>query len=65
MKNFKSQIYAYRYENISIHGDGHLEGQGQKWWDFMKVYLRISKSTISGRRYSEGKMLNFDKRHLH
>jgi polygalacturonase len=33
--NFKSQIYAYRCENISIRGDGHLEGQGKKWWDFL------------------------------
>jgi hypothetical protein len=36
VKNFKSQIYAYRCENIAIRGDGHLEGQGQKWWDFMR-----------------------------
>jgi polygalacturonase len=36
VKNFKSQIYAYKCENISIRGDGHLEGQGQKWWDFMR-----------------------------
>ena len=36
LKNFKSQIYAYRCENISIRGDGHLDGQGQKWWDFMR-----------------------------
>ncbi len=36
VKNFKSQIYAYRCENISIRGDGHLEGQGQKWWDFLR-----------------------------
>jgi hypothetical protein len=36
VKNFKSQIYAYRCENISIRGDGHLEGQGQKWWDFLE-----------------------------
>ena len=35
VKNFKSQIYAYQCENIAIKGDGHLEGQGQKWWDFM------------------------------
>ena len=35
VKNFKSQIYAYRCENISIRGRGHLEGQGKKWWDFM------------------------------
>jgi hypothetical protein len=34
--NFKSQIYAYKCENISIRGDGHLEGQGQKWWDFLE-----------------------------
>ncbi len=36
VKNFKSQIYAYKCENISIRGDGHLEGQGKKWWDFMQ-----------------------------
>lgn len=36
VKNFKSQIYAYQCENISIRGDGHLEGQGKKWWDFMR-----------------------------
>ncbi|MGB8489512.1 MAG: glycoside hydrolase family 28 protein, partial [Bacteroidales bacterium] len=36
VKNFKSQIYAYRCENISIKGDGHFEGQGGKWWDFMR-----------------------------
>jgi polygalacturonase len=36
VKNFKSQIYAYRCNNIAIRGDGHLEGQGQKWWDFMR-----------------------------
>jgi len=36
VKNFKSQIYAYRCQNISIRGDGHLDGQGQKWWDFMR-----------------------------
>jgi len=36
VKNFKSQIYAYQCENIAIRGDGHLEGQGKKWWDFMR-----------------------------
>jgi polygalacturonase len=35
VKNFKSQIYAYQCENISIRGRGHLDGQGKKWWDFM------------------------------
>jgi polygalacturonase len=36
VRNFKSQIYAYQCENISIRGDGHFEGQGKKWWDFMR-----------------------------
>jgi polygalacturonase len=36
LKNFKSQIYAYKCENIAIKGGGHLEGQGQKWWNFMR-----------------------------
>jgi polygalacturonase len=36
VQNFKSQIYAYQCENISIRGDGHFEGQGRKWWDFMR-----------------------------
>ncbi len=36
VKNFKSQIYAYRCENIAIKGDGHFDGQGRKWWTFMQ-----------------------------
>jgi hypothetical protein len=44
--NFKSQIYAYKCENISIRGDGHLDGQGQKWWDFLGN-LDLKKSTDS------------------
>jgi len=35
VNNFVSQIYAYQCENIAIRGDGHFEGQGKKWWDFM------------------------------
>ncbi len=37
VKNFVSQLYAYRCENISICGRGHFEGQGKKWWDFMRT----------------------------
>jgi polygalacturonase len=37
VKNFVSQIYAYQCENISIRGRGHFEGQGRKWWDFMRT----------------------------
>ncbi len=36
VKNFVSQIYAFQCENISIRGRGHFEGQGKKWWDFMR-----------------------------
>jgi polygalacturonase len=37
VKNFASQIYAYQCENISLRGRGHFEGQGKKWWDFMRT----------------------------
>jgi polygalacturonase len=37
VKNFKSQIYAYQCENIAIKGGGHFDGQGKKWWDFMRT----------------------------
>jgi polygalacturonase len=40
VKNFKSQIYAYQCENIAIKGGGHLEGQGKKWWDFMRTAIK-------------------------
>jgi polygalacturonase len=40
VKNFKSQIYAYQCENIAITGRGHLEGQGKKWWDFMRTAIK-------------------------
>jgi polygalacturonase len=37
VKNFASQVYAYQCQNIAIRGRGHFEGQGQKWWDFMRT----------------------------
>lgn len=46
VKNFKSQIYAYKCENIAIRGDGHLEGQGKKWWDFMQ-YVNSNRENQS------------------
>jgi polygalacturonase len=36
VRNFKSQIYAYKCENITITGRGRIDGQGEKWWNFMK-----------------------------
>jgi len=35
VKNFISQVYAYRCTNIAIRGDGHFDGQGKAWWDFL------------------------------
>ena len=37
VKNFASQVYAYQCENISIRGRGHFDGQGKKWWDYMRT----------------------------
>jgi polygalacturonase len=44
VKNFASQIYAYQCENISIRGRGHFDGQGQKWWTFMRTALQNPES---------------------
>lgn len=33
MKSFSPLIYAVDAENITIKGEGKLEGQGKKWWD--------------------------------
>lgn len=45
VKNFRSQIYAYQCENITITGRGHFEGQGQKWWDFMRTIPKQQKES--------------------
>jgi len=69
VRNFKSQIYAYRCENISIRGDGHFEGQGKKWWDFMRsvisgqmanskwqeIFMKENESLLSWNQYIKGK----------
>jgi polygalacturonase len=34
VKNFASQFYAYQCENIAIRGDGRIDGNGRKWWDY-------------------------------
>ena len=33
MKSFSPLIYAVDAENITIKGDGKIDGQGKKWWD--------------------------------
>jgi len=69
VRNFKSQIYAYQCENISIRGDGHFEGQGKKWWDFMRsvnanqtvdskwqeIFKRENEVLLSKNQYIKGK----------
>ncbi len=69
VRNFKSQIYAYRCENISIRGDGHFEGQGKKWWDFMRsvisgqmanskwqeIFMKENESLLSWNQYIKSK----------
>ena len=69
VRNFKSQIYAYRADNISIRGDGHFEGQGKKWWDFMRsvnsnqpvdnkwqeIFKKENESLLSWNQYIKGK----------
>ena len=32
MKSFQPLIYAVDAENITIKGEGTLDGQGKKWW---------------------------------
>ncbi len=32
MKSFCPMIYAYEQENISIKGEGTIDGNGKKWW---------------------------------
>jgi polygalacturonase len=69
VRNFKSQVYAYQCENISIRGDGHFEGQGKKWWDFMRsvtsnqtinskwqeIFRRENETLLSWNQYIKGK----------
>jgi len=32
--SFCPQFYAIECENIALKGDGHVDGNGKKWWDF-------------------------------
>ena len=69
VKNFASQVYAFRCENISIRGRGHFEGQGQKWWDYLrtsgnnqqdsgkwqKIFARENAELLSKNSYLKGR----------
>ncbi len=42
MKSFHPLIYATNAENITIKGEGTLDGQGKAWWmEFFKVYIDL------------------------
>lgn len=42
MKSFQPLIYAVDAENITIKGEGTLDGQGKAWWDeFFKVIIDL------------------------
>ena len=42
MNSFHPLIYAVNAENITIKGEGTLDGQGKTWWnEFFKVYIDL------------------------
>lgn len=42
MKSFSPLIYAIDAENITVKGEGTLDGQGKKWWtEFFKVMVDL------------------------
>ena len=47
MKSFSPLIYAENAENITIKGEGTLNGQGKKWWDeFYRVIVEVNKNGV-------------------
>lgn len=48
MKSFSPLIYAVDAENITIKGEGKIDGQGQKWWD--EFYRVIEDLKVNGIR---------------
>lgn len=45
MNSFSPLLYAVDAENITIKGQGTLDGQGQKWWDeFFRVLVDLQKN---------------------
>ena len=59
MKSFSPLIYATDAENITIKGEGTLDGQGKAWWDeFFMVLIEIRDI---GKRYVIMYLPMFDK----
>ncbi|MGV3589365.1 MAG: glycoside hydrolase family 28 protein, partial [Adhaeribacter sp.] len=43
--SFSPLFYAYKAENITIRGQGTIDGQGKKWWDFAEGESRKSNDS--------------------
>lgn len=47
MKSFSPLIYAVDAENITIKGEGKIDGQGKKWWEeFFRIYMDLDKNGV-------------------
>lgn len=47
MKSFSPLLYAVDAENITIKGEGTLDGQGKAWWDeFFKVLIDLRDNGV-------------------
>lgn len=47
MKSFSPLIYAVDAENITIKGEGKLDGQGKKWWtEFFRVMMDLKDNGV-------------------
>lgn len=47
MKSFSPLISAMDAENITIKGEGTLDGQGKAWWtEFFRIYVDLEKNGI-------------------
>ena len=45
MKSFSPLISAMDAENITIKGEGTLDGQGKAWWtEFFRIYVDLEKN---------------------
>lgn len=49
LKSFQPLIYAVDAENITIKGEGTLDGQGKKWWDECFKVSKVMKETNGDR----------------
>ncbi|MBP1614472.1 MAG: polygalacturonase (Pectinase) [Bacteroidetes bacterium] len=47
MKSFSPLIYAVDAENITIKGEGTLDGQGKKWWiEFFRILVDLKDNGV-------------------